>query len=466
MKWILLVLSLLAVVPLGSWLRANRRYWYRAWTVVGFLPFAAVGWLDINLISHEAYRGDSRGFEITLVDLLVVALYLGTARRGASSPFRAPRYLYLLAAVFSVSQAVEPLFAWFSIWKLLRMYLVLGVVTLACADRRVAPAILRGMALGVVAQLPVVLLQRYGFGFYQTPGFFAHQNTLGGAVNLVVPVSLALILAGTRSAPHLAALAASPVLLVLSLSRGSITNYGLALGATLLLSTLRGLTGRKLVVSLVGVALVGAIGLKAAHTIVTRFLEAPEASAETRLIFEDAAASMLRDHPLGIGMNQYSLVIREGGYGQRAGEARGVENWNEPGEFGGIVHNIYWLTAAELGYVGIAAFAWLILSVLYLAFRTGLATRGDVRADVLLGLGVGIAGLCVHGLLEWTLRQTSISYVFWIMCGLVAALARQLREVRAPARRSAPGAPGPRRASGPWAPGRREVPGWGASRPR
>jgi hypothetical protein len=47
-----------------------------------------------------------------------------------------------------------------------------------------------------------------------------------------------------------------------------------------------------------------------------------------------------------------------------------------------------------------------------------------VRSDVLIGLGIGLCLLYFQGKLEWALRQTAPSYLFWNVVGLVAALSR------------------------------------------
>jgi hypothetical protein len=41
---------------------------------------------------------------------------------------------------------------------------------------------------------------------------------------------------------------------------------------------------------------------------------------------------------------------------------------------------------------------------------------------VMMGLGVGLAVTLLQGKLEWSLRTTQLSYLLWVVAGLVFAL--------------------------------------------
>lgn len=168
----------------------------------------------------------------------------------------------------------------------------------------------------------------------------------------------------------------------------------------------------------VGVALV----LRAWDTIVDRFLHAPKESAEGRVQFEAAASMMLGDNPLG-GRRERLLPRPRGG---RARAKVGVFGYDATG----IVHNIYWLTAAEVGYLGFLAFVAVLASPILTAFLGAVRARGDVRGDVLLGLGIGLVLIELQGKFEWALRQTTLSYLLWTLAGVIAALARSIGRAR------------------------------------
>lgn len=430
MKWAVFVVALCGVVPLGLWLRGRVQWQRRLWLLIGFLPYFGLDPLKINLISYETYRGDSRGLEVTVVDLLVWALALALPAVRVKSPYRAARYLYFAAVLVSVLEARWPEFSVFSVWKLLRMYILLAVLVRAAAkDPEVPAAVLRGMTFGTLYEFFLVVHQRYILHFHQARGNLPHQNTLGMAVNLVLPMCLALVLAGRGGRLPAIALGAGAISIVLTLSRGAMTMFGLGMIMVFGVSVLRRFRARKLVMALCGLLLATVVLARAWDTIVDRFLHAPKESAESRKYFEAAAKLMLSEHPLGVGINQYSRVLDEGGYGTRVG----ITGYDTSG----IVHNIYWLTAAEVGYLGLGAFLALLLHALAVAARGALRARDDIRGDVMLGLGVGLLLLCLQGLLEWAHRQTALSYLFWLVLGVLAALGRELDLAR---RKAATGA--------------------------
>lgn len=422
MKWLVFVAALIGTVPFGKWLakRPDVRLWL--WTAIGFLPFYGLDSVDINVVSYEHYRGDSRGIEITLVDLFVIALSIGLPRARSPFPYRIPVALYAIVATASVLWAREPLFATFSVWKLLRMIALLRVVSRGCEDDAVPPAILRGLAFGLLWELLLALQQRYVYHHHQVSGNFAHQNTFGMAVNLIVPSVIAMKLAGHGKRLALLVIGGGALSVVLTLSRGAMTMFALGGLTVFVVSTIRRPTAAKVRAGLGGIAVGVALVLRAWDTIVDRFLHAPKESAEGRVQFEAAASMMLGDNPLGVGMNGFSLALGEGGYGAKVG----VFGYDATG----IVHNIYWLTAAEVGYLGFLAFVAVLASPVVTAFVGAARAKGDVRGDVLLGLGVGLLLMDFQGKLEWALRQTTLSYLFWTLAGVIAALARSATRAR------------------------------------
>lgn len=393
------------------------------WRLVGFLPFYGLDSVDINVLSFEHYRGDSRGIEITLLDLLLLSMRMTLPRRRTPPPMLAASTAYAVVVTLSAVIAFSPLFAIFSVWKLARMLLLVRVVARGAAARDVPPEILRGMAFGTLYEFGLVLQQRYVLHMHQACGNFPHQNTLGMALNLVLPAVLALHLAGIPGRLSGIALVAGAVSVVLTLSRGALTMMGIGWSLVYVASVLRKNTPRKRSLGLRAVLGATALLVRAWDSLVDRFTNAPKESAEGREQFEAAAALMLREHPLGMGINQYSLALEQAGYGARVG----ILGYDASG----IVHNIYWLTAAETGYLGLAVFLALLGAPVVTALRAGLRARRDVRGDVLIGFAVGLLLLYAQGTLEWALRQTTLSYLFWTIAGVIDGLARQLASDRA-----------------------------------
>jgi O-antigen ligase len=417
MKWFVFGLALVCIVPWGLWLRRQPAWQQRLWFLIGLLPFIGLDSLDINLISYEHYRGDSRGIEVTIVDLFIWALALALPRTTIPAPYRVARLAYLATMLLSSVTAPSPSFCLFSVWKLVRMYVLLGVLTRACAHHpQVAPTLLRGMAYGTLYEFGLVLHQRYVLHIHQTPGNLSHQNTLGMVLNLILPSVLALLLVKQGGRLAFVVLGAGAISILLTLSRGAMAMFVLGGVLVFALSCMRRLRPRKLVLAACA-ALFAAMALgRAWDSIIDRFVNAPRESAEIRVRFEAAARLMAYENPLGVGINQFSRVLEHGGYAERVG----ITGYDASA----IVHNIYWLTAAEVGWAGLIAYLMVLLHPLFQALWHGLRARHDVRGDVLIGLGIGLCLLYFQGKLEWALRQTAPSYLFWNVVGLVAALSR------------------------------------------
>ncbi len=410
MKWIALAIVMLAWYPAGVLARSRPAMQRALAILVGFLPFHAV---DLNIISYEAYRGDTRGLELSLVDFVALALIVATPSGAGAAPFRASRILYLVAALTSVALAPIPLFASFAAWKLARCYLLFICVYRASRQLRADPWFISGLSLGLVYATGLCLWQRYGLGMMQAPGPFPHQNGLAMAANMICPAVLAVSLAGQGGRAAIATVGAAAVSVVLTLSRGGMMMFILAAAIVFVGSTARRATPRKVRYLGAAVLVAGALLTKSWDTIADRFLHAAKSSEEAREYFEEASQAMLHDHPFGIGMNQYSHVLSSVGYGERVGM--------DIHDQSGIVHNIYWLTVAELGYHGLLALALLLAHPLYVALRSAARDR-TLSGDVLLGIAASLTVTYIQGKLEWSLRMTTISQILFILFGLVAAL--------------------------------------------
>lgn len=420
MKWLVVLAAILASVGVGMLARDKRRMRVVLATALGFLPFVPV---TLNPISYESYRGDARGIEFTLVDFVAVALSVSLAGRGKwRRPYWLGASLYLGAAILSIGQAASALFAVFAVWKIIRVQRVLSTVAHAGQVDGLVPDVCRGLALGLVYCAVLAVQQRYLQGMMQVRGPFSHQNGLGMACNMVFPACFAMMLAGQGGSIAKLGVAAAALSIILTLSRGGMLLFAGAAAAVFIGSIARRLTGRKLAVLGAGVVAVAAILVKSWDTIVERFTSAPDASAEARVMFEEAARRMLHDHPFGVGINQFSHVLDER-YADLVGLPAVDRN--------GLVHNVYWLTAAEMGYLGIAAFVLLVAAPVVLAVRSAVRER-SIRGDVMMGLGVGIAVTLVQGKLEWSLRTTQLSYLLWTVAGLVFALHATRRSRRRP----------------------------------
>src|SRR5262249_10000451 len=156
---------------------------------------------------------------------------------------------------------------------------------------------------------------------------------------------------GGRLAP--AVIAAGLVIAVLTASRGTIALDCLGLATVFVLSALRQWAPPKAEGLWAGVAAVAVVAPFAASSLQQRFHGGPELGLSEedseRLMFKKAADLMLSDHPMGVGANHFTVIANLGGYFARAGSTWAAGRASN-------VHNVYWLVAAETGYIGLVAF--------------------------------------------------------------------------------------------------------------
>jgi hypothetical protein len=142
---------------------------------------------------------------------------------------------------------------------------------------------------------------------------------------------------------------------------------------------------------------------------------------DERAAFNRTALSMLMDKPLGVGANHYPYVGKNYGYSIRAGVAP------TEGSLNNVVHNAYYLNAAENGYLGFVAFSLLIAFPIWIAFRYSLMASGDPRGDLLLGLGTAMSTVAAHSLLEYVVAVQDAQYVLAITVGMTFGVAHQVK---------------------------------------
>src|SRR5262249_1882990 len=149
-KFVVLAIALVSILPLAGWIRRSPQHTAKIWTLMGLLPFViTVGPhpLYIAIISWPGWPGYVKGTELSALDLFALAIYLSQPRAKHPTPFLLSMGFYFIAVLFSAISAGVPMAALFYAWQLARMFLVYVVVTRACSDERVVPALLTGMAI-------------------------------------------------------------------------------------------------------------------------------------------------------------------------------------------------------------------------------------------------------------------------------------------------------------------------------
>lgn len=396
--------------------------------VVPALVFALGFLIFFKYISFTAgftrgYRGTDYGFNVSLIDFAAYLLFLIAPPAARPAPFRYARYAYLAVCAASVALAPMPLYAAFSVFTLLRVYLLIDGLSRALQEERLVATLYQGLGVGIIYELATCIYQRYLLGQHQVHGTFDHQNSMGMAAYLVAALLFPVVLVGKGGRLAQAALAASMLVVVLSLSRGCMAALPIIFAIIALVSLARRVSLRKLAVitSVVVAALL--VLARSFDSIMSRFDSGVDRSAESRVIFEAIAAEMVKEHPAGVGINQFSFMSSVGGY-SRVADAMDA-SWVDRDA---VVHNIYWLTLAELGFIGLIVYIILIAQPILMALVGAWRRRGELQGELLLGCFVGLIVFCYHGHLEWVARQERSMYLFWMIGVVVASLTGRLRD--------------------------------------
>ena len=421
----LALLAILGAIPIFRAMLRTPGGLKAACFLVGILPFSLnMLNLDFALVNWAGWPGYAKGAVITVLDSLSIAILIWQRRVFWKLPFRGVFLTYLAAITLSVFSSSDPEASSFYTFQLLRMFALYAAVA-AIAQR---PASLRwllyGIASAAVLEGAVTLYQRLN-GVFQAEGTMAHQNMLGLMLHFVTLPLFALLLSGARKKILVLGLAGSLLAVSLGASRATI---GFLSGGLILLTVLslwRSATVRKWKAVGLGLAAVALASPLAIQGLDQRFATAIEAGGyDERAAFERAAKMMLADHPLGVGANHYVVSANLGGYSERAGVA-----WNS-GSRAAHVHNLYLLTGAEAGWLGIltliALFAWPI----WIGFKFALGERRDPRGDLVLGIAVAMCVTAVHNLYEWVFISYQAQYVFATGLGIIAGLTRQRQRER------------------------------------
>jgi len=373
----------------------------------------------------QRWRPRAGGATVRVVELAPIGLFLAAAGWG----------VYIAAARNLALREFR--------WTVLGPLLFVGLAWLVAGSRlaRGSPRVYwrkivwfwlaGGAVAGVIGLLQFVGLnlaplfgEKAGFGedrflvegVQRVAGLYGHPNNLGLAMGRYWPVAAALAHgafwgaasrgAGLRQAwpAALVALLCAAGLLV-SFSRGAYLGALVAAGllAALLLprSFWRDRRARLALGALGGGALLALVLVVALD--IERFNPAG-ASGAVRLKTWAAALAMLRDHPLGIGLDQFGQYYPDYIAPELAGTSE--INTSHP-------HNLFLDIALRMGPPGLVAFAWLILRF-YRDARACLSGSTTLCAGLIAAMSAALA----HGLVDQFYFWPDLAFAFWIMVAL------------------------------------------------
>ena len=247
-------------------------------------------------------------------------------------------------------------------------------------------------------------------GLPRLRSIYGSPNNVGLYLGRVIPILLAVALAGRGRRRWLYGLALFPTLaaVLFSFSKGAIL-LGMPVGIGLVLLCWR---GRKAAAVLGGLAILALILLLLGSQVPTLSarLSLSGATTDFRVSLWKASVAMIKDHPwIGVGLDNFLYAYR--------GRYIRPEAWQEPSL--SHPHNLLLDFWSRLGVLGLAAGIWM-----QVAFWRSVLCRVDSQRVLVIGLISSMGATLAHGLVDQTYFLIDLAYAFMLAAGLAALLAR------------------------------------------
>ncbi|MDD3118178.1 MAG: O-antigen ligase family protein [Victivallales bacterium] len=426
-KYYIFFAVLLFGVPVGIILACMSRFWEKSVLFIAIF-FTCRNEQAINFFSHRLYKGTSRGFEISIVDLAMVILFFVILFRKEFKlrllpPGSLLYGLYFLLSMASIARADIQLYSWFEILKLVRMYFLFWVLSnyFNNYDRIILGIKFFGLVICYI--FAITILQRYFLHMFQVRGTFPHQNSLAMYCSVLGPLFLALAINYHGDKPRLIyfsimTFAMCSAMEIMTLSRGGLACYLFGVMTSFGISCLTGMTSRKVIFTVLAV-IVGSMLLGyAAPTIIRRFKYAPVTSRLYREQLAKAACNMANDSFFGVGLNNFGLKVNPPyQYFKEDKKIKHPEGYTE-----GLVESTYLMIAAETGWFNLAVYLLLLLRLYWINFRNIFRLRHRNEQFIAIGFAGGLSAIYLQSVLEWVLRQTDNAYQLMYILAVIVAM--------------------------------------------
>jgi O-antigen ligase len=442
------LIAMVVVCALGLLLTAPPLYLLAAGvvavTALAVLRYPTVGFclLGISVPWGSPYTLNVGSFPVTPTDLLVALLGFAWLVRIVTwrlNPFGAAPWivyvgLFLAAIALSMTQSLDVRASEREIVKWLELATVYLAGTSFIRDRRQVHLILAAIIAGGVSQALLGFAQT---GLSLGPASFAAQrlalraygtfdqpNPYAGYLNLVLPLSLAMVLVGPRDrlrAWYGAATVVMAAAVLASESRGALLAGFVAISVMLAL-IYRAFLGALFlgVLSLIGTALLALSGLLPLSEF-DRFLTPlglanvtfndvnnSNFSAVERAAHWLAGVRMFESHPLlGVGIGNYSAAY----------PAYHPRGWYASLDH---AHDYYINIAAEAGIIGLTVYVLLVGSALWYSFVALRRSREPIFRAVGLGVTGALVATSFHNIFD-VLFVHSIATLLGLLMALASA---------------------------------------------
>ena len=406
--------------------------------------------LDINYVSREWYRGTSRGFEISILDILSLSLLVSSIlapRRGESRGFWPPSFgfmlLFFVYACFNVAISQPHLFSLFELFRMFRgLILVAGVAFYVRSEREVRLFIL-GLALVVCYEGLLALKQRYIEGLHRVPGTVIESNSLSVLLCTTAPVMVAALTSNLPRKLKFLCACAIPLAMVaeiMTISRAGVTIMALVLFLTTITTVKIRLTPKTIAATLLIILGVTGLAAKSWKTLAERFesstMEEEYGNKKNmgRGYYIRMAKAIAHEYFFGVGLNNWSYWVSNKigpQHGYKFVPYKGTDR--EPSTIipsdsnvdeaqAAPAHNLGALTVGELGIPGLILFGMVWLRWFQMGASFFLPRIPDPLRRLPVGIFFGFCGMFLQCLTEWVFRHLPLYYTFHVMLGVLMSL--------------------------------------------
>lgn len=398
---------------------------------------------DINFLSREWYRGSTRGIEVSYLDLLALILLfssLAVRRRERRPMYWPPLLLCMLAfffwALLDLAFISDPkIFGVFELTKVARGILLFLAVVAYVRSPKELYCFLYAVIAAVGYETWICLVHRYFYGLVRIRGTFPHPNSLSMYSLQTVPIFIAAIFSNGIStrlrAICIVAYTAAAGCVLLSISRTGFAVLVLLSGLSFALCTSFRLSPRNIGLALLGLLIGGLMVAKAWDSVMSRlggfnFDQEYLSEEGDRGSYFRQATPIMNDYGLfGLGLNNWSYWVSN-----RYAAQTGYQMDHYPSLYAAPerkqqappAHNLYLLTAAELGWPGLLLLLALFARCLYLAARGLRSTASDWPGRLRIGVFLGLCAMMMQSWTEWEFRQTPMFFLGHISMGIMVVL--------------------------------------------
>lgn len=427
-KYIIFFMTLLFMVPIGIVLASTSKFFEK---VVLFLMIFFTCRLSesIHFVSREFYRGTSRGFEIGLVDLVAVILFFVVITHSGKNykirllpPGSYLYFIYFAFSLASITNAYEPLYSYFEVLKMIRMYFYFWVLyNYFSSFERIALAIHFIPAI-IIYIFIVAIYQKYRLGVYQISGPLPHQNSLCMYITVLSTIMFSQLMneknaSILKSAFIFLMFGMGSLLVFFTLSRAGMVCYIGGCLVVLLISYASGLEMKKYIITaMIGLGAVITV-VAMINTVLQRFETAPVASKITRYNLANSAVNMANDKFLGIGLNNFGVKVNKPWPYSKHLDKERDKKFKE-----GLVETIYLMIAAETGWLNLVVFALFLLYFYIMNFINIFRFINTEYQYFAIGLAGGLGAIYLQSSLEWVLKQSPNFYQLMLCFAIIAAM--------------------------------------------